>query len=74
MPNDTKTLIYQIEDGHTKVKVSLENDTVWMTQKAIAKLYDKSVNTINGHIKNIIYSFNEQICSRYFTVIKGSIF
>lgn len=31
----------------------LENETVWMTQKAIAELYQKGVNTINEHIKNI---------------------
>jgi len=32
-------LIYQTEDGKTKTDVRLENETVWMTQKAIAELY-----------------------------------
>ena len=41
------------EDGNTKIDVRLENETVWMTQKAIAGLYQKGVNTINEHIKNI---------------------
>lgn len=51
--NETDILIYQTEDGNTKIDVRLENETVWMTQKAIAELYQKGVNTINEHIKNI---------------------
>ncbi|WP_010648816.1 virulence RhuM family protein [Oceanobacillus massiliensis] len=53
MQNETNILIYQTEDGNTKIDVRLANETVWMTQKAIAELYQKSVNTINEHIKNI---------------------
>jgi len=53
MGNKTDILIYQTEDGNTKIDVRLENETVWMTQKAIAELYQKGVNTINEHIKNI---------------------
>jgi len=46
-------LIYQTEDGKTKIDVRLENETVWMTQKAIAELYQKNIRTINEHINNI---------------------
>jgi hypothetical protein len=46
-------LIYQTEEGNKKIDFRLENQTVWMTQKAIAELYQKGVNTINEHIKNI---------------------
>ncbi|OBR66457.1 hypothetical protein A7K91_03130 [Paenibacillus oryzae] len=53
MDTDTDILIYQTEDGNTKIDVKLENGTVWMTQKAIAELYQKGVSTINEHIKNI---------------------
>lgn len=53
MQNGTDILIYQTEDGNTKIDVRLENETVWMTQKAIAELYQKGVSTINEHIKNI---------------------
>lgn len=38
MDNNTDILIYQTEDGNTKIDVKLENGTVWMTQKAIAEL------------------------------------
>lgn len=53
MNNDTNILIYQTEEGNTKIDVRLETGTVWMTQKAIAVLYQKGVNTINEHIKNV---------------------
>lgn len=53
MSSKTNILIYQTEEGNTKIDVRLENETVWMTQKAIAELYHKEVNTINEHIKNI---------------------
>jgi len=47
-------LIYQTEKGETKIDVYMENSNIWLTQKHIAQLYGKSVNTINEHIKNII--------------------
>lgn len=53
-------LMYQTEDGETKIDVRLEDDTAWMTQKSMAELYQKSVKTINEHIKNI-YDENELI-------------
>lgn len=53
MDNRTDILIYQTEDGNTKIDVKLENGNVWMTQKAIAELYQKNVSTINEHVKNI---------------------
>src|SRR5699024_12506624 len=51
--NETDIIIYQTEDGNTKIDVRLENETAWMTQKAIATLYQKGDNTVNEHIKNI---------------------
>ncbi|OXS54197.1 hydroxyacid dehydrogenase [Cohnella sp. CIP 111063] len=53
MDNPTNVLMYQTEDGKTKIDVKVENGTVWMTQKMISELYQKGVNTINEHIKNI---------------------
>ncbi|MGM8365930.1 virulence RhuM family protein [Virgibacillus sp. W0181] len=57
MNNKTDILIYQTEDGNTKIDVRLENETVWMTQKAIAELYQSTKQNISLHIKNI---FEEQ--------------
>ena len=46
-------LIYQAEDGKTRLDVLLENETVWLTQDQIAELFEKAKSTINEHIKNI---------------------
>lgn len=56
--NTGKILIYQNEKGDTKIDVYFEDDTIWMTQKHIAELYQVDVRTINEHIKNI-YADNE---------------
>lgn len=56
--NTGKILIYQNEKGDTKIDVYFEDDTIWMTQKNIAELYQVDIRTINEHIKNI-YADNE---------------
>ncbi|WP_353893562.1 virulence RhuM family protein [Proteinivorax hydrogeniformans] len=53
MPKETNMLIYQTEDGNTKIDVRLDNGNVWMTQRAIAELYQTSTQNITIHIKNI---------------------
>ena len=53
MNSKTNILIYQMEDGDIKVDVRLEDETVWMTQKSIAELYQTSTQNITIHIKNI---------------------
>jgi len=50
-------LLYQTEDGNNRIEVMLENETVWLSQKLMAELFQVTVPTINEHIKNI---FNEQ--------------
>ena len=49
----SEILIYQTEDGDTRIQVRLENETVWLTQKLMAELFQKNVRTINEHIRNI---------------------
>lgn len=51
-------LIYQTEDGKTKIEARLENETVWLTIEQMAELFQKSRSTINEHIINI-YDENE---------------
>ena len=46
-------LIYQTEDGKTKVEVIFDEETVWLTQDQMAELFQKSKSTINEHLKNI---------------------
>ncbi len=44
-------LIY--ENDQQQIEVRLEGDTVWLTQRQMADLFDKDVRTINEHIQNI---------------------
>jgi len=51
--DNTGLIIYQTEDGETKIDVRLENETVWMTQKSISELYQTTPQNITLHIKSI---------------------
>ena len=46
-------IIYQSEEGKTKIEVRLENDNVWLTQAQLAELYQSSKSNISEHIKHI---------------------
>jgi len=46
-------LIYQTEDGKTKIETKLQDETVWLTQAQLCELFQKSKATISEHIKNI---------------------
>ena len=52
-PKQGELLLYQTEDGKTRVEVRLEEETVCLNQKTMAELIQKDVRTINEHIKNI---------------------
>lgn len=53
MDNKSHILIYQTEDGQTKIETRMENETVWLTIDQMAELFQKSRSTINEHILNI---------------------
>ena len=46
-------IIYQTEDGKTRVEVRFEHENVWMTQKLMAELFDTTPQNITLHLKNI---------------------
>jgi prophage maintenance system killer protein len=46
-------IIYQAPDGQTAIDVKLENETLWLSQRLMAELFDKDSDTIGVHIKNI---------------------
>lgn len=58
LQNQSDILIYQSEDGQTHIDVRLADETVWLTQKLMAELFQVKVPTINEHIKNL-YSEGE---------------
>lgn len=49
----SQILLYQSEDGRTKLDVRLEGQTVWLSQKQITELFGKAKGTISEHIKHI---------------------
>lgn len=51
-PNNS-LIFYQTEDGQTRIEVRLEDESVWLSQKHMAELFQKDVRTINEHIQNI---------------------
>ena len=48
-----QVLIYQSEDGRTKLDVRLEDQTVWLNQRQLTDLFGKAKGTISEHIKHI---------------------
>jgi len=50
---DNQIIIYQTEDGITKIEVNLNNETVWLTLEQMATLFQRDKSTISKHIKNI---------------------
>lgn len=53
MENTGRILIYQNEKGDTKIDVYFEEDTIWMTQRSMAELYQVTPQNITTHIKHI---------------------
>ena len=58
-------LLYQTEDGRTRIECRFENETLWLSQALIAELFAKDVRTISEHLANI---FEEGELSRGATV------
>jgi len=52
--NKSEIILYQTEDGQTKIEVRLENETVWLTLNQLSELFQKAKSTISEHITNII--------------------
>ena len=53
MDNKGEIIIYQTEDGLTKIEVKMEDETVWLTQAQLVELYQTSKSNISEHIKHI---------------------
>ena len=58
MPPDESTpksgiVLYQTEDGRTRIECRFEKGTIWLSQALIAELFQKDIRTINEHLQNI---------------------
>lgn len=54
----SELILYQTEDGRTRIECRFEGETVWLTQALMAELFDIGVGTVNHHLKEI-YAENE---------------
>lgn len=52
-PPQSSFILYQSEDGQTRIQCRFENETIWLTQALIAELFQIGVNTVNHHLKEI---------------------
>ena len=63
----SEIILYQTEDGRTRIQCRFENETLWLSQTLIAELFQKDVRTINEHLVNI---FDEGELRREATIRK----
>ena len=66
-------IIYQTDDGLTKIDVKVENETVWLSQQQMAELFGTSRTNIIEHINNI-YAEEESTCQNFRQVRKEGSF
>ena len=71
MPDDeapqSSIILYQTEDGRTRIQCRFENETIWLTQALIAELFQTGCPNVNEHLVNI---FDEGELSREATIRK----
>ncbi|MBS3969877.1 MAG: virulence RhuM family protein [Clostridia bacterium] len=70
MKQEDKIVLYTTDSGNVTVSVRFEEENFWMTQKAIAELFDVQVPAITKHLKNI---YDEEELTREATVSKKEI-
>ena len=63
----SEIIIYQAEDGLTKIETTFDGDTVWLSLEQMAELFQRDKSTISRHIKNI---YDERELVRESTVAK----
>jgi len=64
--------IYKTPDGQTSIEVKLEKETVWLSQKQMAELFDKDSDTIGLHLRNIYKSgeLDEKSTTEKYSVVQ----
>jgi hypothetical protein len=64
-PPQSSIVLYQTEDGRTRIQCRFENDTIWLTQALIAELFQITVPTVNEHLKGIVAEGESQTGGNY---------
>ena len=68
----SEIIIYQNKDNNTELEVKLEEDTVWLSQRQMAELFDKDPDSISLHLKNIYAEeeLDEKSTTELFSVVQ----
>ena len=72
VPEEGQILLYTTPDGEIKLDVFFSDETVWLTQKKMAELFDVDVRTINEHLVNIFSTgeLKEDTTIRKFRIVQ----
>lgn len=68
MQENNQIIIYNTEDGQTKIEVKLKNETVWLSQGQMAELFQKDRKTITEHIQNVFKEgelVSDSVCRKF---------
>ena len=70
--DSSEVRIFQSDDGKTEIQVKLEKETVWLSQKQMAELFEKDSDTIGLHLRNIYKSseLNEKATTEEYSVVQ----
>ena len=75
MREESQFLLYTAPDGAVKVDVFYKDETVWLTQKALAELFGVQVPAVNKHLKNIFEEgelSQDSVVKNFFTTTAGA--
>ncbi len=70
---ENRIIMYQTQDGQTKIEVNMDEQTVWLTQAQMCELFQKGKSTISEHISNVFKEgeLSENSVVRYFRTTAG---
>jgi hypothetical protein len=65
-------ILYQTEDGRTRIQCRFENENIWLSQALLAELFQKDVRTINEHLVNVFAEgeLNREATIRKFRIVR----
>jgi hypothetical protein len=72
-PPQSAMILYQTEDGRTRIQCRFEDETVWLTQKLMAELFQIGVGTVNHHLKAIFAEaeLRPEATIRYYRIVQN---
>lgn len=72
-PPGGEVLVYEAPDGGVRVEVKLDRDTVWLTQRQMADLFDTSTDNVGLHLKNVFADdeLDEAATTEDFSVVQS---